>query len=256
MTNLKLTKTLAFLDVESTGLSPSLDKVIELGIVWLKPDGTTSEKIWRFNPGRQLDEKIIALTGITNADLEHEPSFRNVAKQIVDTLKDCDLAGFNLYKLDLPMLMEEFLNADVEFNIDNRKVIDVMRIFHTMEKRTLSAAYKFYCNKEADNAHNALVDSRMTLEVLESQLQFYPELGDNLVQINDVIGNPETNIVDLVGRMVYDDKGEVTFNFGKYRGQSVKEVLKRDPSFYSWMMNGDFTQYTKKKLTEIRLSLK
>ena len=200
--------------------------------------------------------------GIYDDDVKDEPTFKQVAKSLADWLEGCDVAGFNVLHFDLPMLMEEFLRADVEFDIDNRKVVDAQKIFHLMEKRNLTAAYKFYCDQELENAHNALADTKATLDVLVSQIERYEgqevhdSLGKKLGQIENDMSSidrlSQNRMVDLGGRMIFKDGTEV-FNFGKHRGKSVTEVLKTEPSFYDWMMKGDFPLDTKRKLTQIKL---
>jgi DNA polymerase III subunit epsilon len=253
---LQLKKHLVFIDIEATGLNLTKDRLVEIGLLKIHPDHSQERKVWRFNPEIPMPANIAAMIGITDEDLKDKPLFKTSAKDILNFIGSSDLAGFNPFKLDLPMLMEEFIRAGIEFDLGKRKVIDVQRIFHMMEKRNLAAAYSFYCGKELVNSHSAMADTDATFEVFAAQLEKYSELGNDIDQINNVTGNPSENIVDLVGRITRHEDGSELINFGKYKGQKVVDVLKRDPAYYNWMMNGDFTEYTKKKLTEIRLRMK
>ncbi len=253
---LNLKKQIVFLDIESTGLNLTKYRIVEIGLLRINTDHTQERKIWRFNPEIPIPAEITAIIGIKDEDVADKPLFKTFAKELQNFIGSADLGGFNIFKFDLPMLMEEFIRAGIDFDLSKRKVIDVQRIFHTMEKRNLSAAYAFYCGKELIDAHSAMADTDATFEVFAAQLEKYEELGDNVESINAAIGNPDDNIIDLVGRIIRHEDGTEMFNFGKYKGQKVVDVLKRDPSYYSWIMNSDFTGYTKKKLTEIRLRMK
>jgi len=246
---------LVFIDVEATGLNVTRDRMVELCLLKLHPDESEERKTWKFNPEVPIDAKITKLIGVTDEDVKGRPVFKDLAHKIYEFIGSADVAGFNLCKLDLPLLMEEFMRAGIEFEIAKRKIVDVQRIFHMMEKRNLAAAYQFYCGKELVDEHSAEADTVATFEVFFAQLKKYQELGDNVDAVVAATGNPNGNIVDIVGRITMENDRE-TFNFGKYKGQAVEDVLKRDPGYYGWMMNGDFTSYTKKKITEIRLRMK
>jgi DNA polymerase-3 subunit epsilon len=254
--NLNLKKPLVFLDIEATGLHHTKDRIVEVGLLRLQPDGTEEKKVWRVNPEIPIPDKISEIIGISNEDVKDKPLFKSAGGEILNFIGSADLAGYNPFRLDLPMLMEEFMRAGYDFDISRRKVIDVQRIFFMFEKRDLHAAYLFYCGKNLNGHHGAMADTEATSEILHAQLKRYTDLGSEVSQICEATGNPVENIVDIVGRIVRDEKGEEIFNFGKYKGEKVADVLRRDPSYYTWMMNGDFTAYTKKKLTEIRLRMK
>lgn len=245
---LLLNKPLAFIDLETTGINLGLDRIIEIAIVKVLPDKTQSVKRKILNPEIPISAGSTNVHGITDEMVKDAPTFRQVAHELKQMLDGCDLAGYNSNRFDIPMLMEEFLRAEVEFDMRNRKLVDVQNIFHKMEPRTLGAAYRFYCCKQLDGAHGAEVDATATYEILEAQLEKYPELGNNVDSILKLIG--EDQIVDFARRFVFDNGMEV-FNFGKYKGRPVADVLKAEPQYYDWMMKGDFPQHTKQKLTEI-----
>lgn len=260
---LNLKNPLVIFDLETTGISISQDRIIEYSFIKIYPNQTRETRTERINPTIPIPQESSLIHGIYDKDVADAPEFKQVAKNLAKWLEGCDLGGFNVIKFDVPMLVEEFLRAEVEFEIKNRKLIDAQRFFHLLEKRNLSAAYKFYCNKNLDNAHSAEADTLATLEVLEAQVERYDnqEVNDNLgKKIGDfkndmgVLHNLVfTKMVDLAGRMVYNNKGEIVFNFGKHRNKPVKEVLRSEPSYFDWMMRGDFTRDTKRRLTEIRL---
>ncbi len=253
---LQLKKPLIFLDIEATGLSVTKDRIVEISLMKLHPDGREERRNWRINPGIPIPEKIVDLIHISNEDVASSPSFKEVAHDIHSFMLGSDLSGYNLHKLDLPMLMEEFLRVEIEFDLSKRKLVDVQHIFHKMEQRNLAAAYRFYCGKDLENNHSADADMQATYEVFLAQLERYENLGKDVESIYNVIGDPSGKHVDVVGRIILDDKGIEIFNFGKYKGESIETVLTKDPGFYGWMMNGDFPTYTKNKLTEIRLRMK
>ena len=246
---LQLKKPLAVIDIEATGTNVSVDRIVEIAIVKLLPDGNRSVKRKIINPQIPIPQVCIDMHGITNEMVKDAPVFKQVAQEIKQSLDGCDLACYNAYRLDIPMLVEEFLRADVEFDMKNRKVIDVQKIFHQMEQRTLSAAYKFYCQKNLDGAHGAEVDAAATAEILYAQLERYPQLGNNVDSIIKLVG--DDSIIDFARRFIYDDKGVEVFNFGKHKGRPVTDVLKAEPQYYDWMMKGEFPMNTKQKLTEI-----
>ena len=245
---LHLTKPLAFIDLETTGTNLGTDRIIEIAIVKILPDKSKSIKRKILNPEIPISPANSEIHGFTNEMVKDAPTFKQVAHELKQMLDGCDLAGYNSNRFDIPMLAEEFLRAGVEFDLKGRKLVDVQKIFHQMEQHTLSAAYKFYCDKQLEGAHSAEVDATATYEVLLAQLQRYPTLGNTVDTVLKAIG--EEVIVDLARRFVMDNGVEV-FNFGKFKGRPVSEVLKAEPQYYDWMMKGDFPQHTKQKLTEI-----
>lgn len=248
---LNLKNPLVFFDLETTGIDIAKDRIVEISMVKVMPNGQEIVKTRRINPGMPIPPESTAIHGITDEDVKNCPTFKEIAKSLAAQIEGCDLAGFNSNRFDIPMLAEEFLRADVDVDLNRRKFIDVQTIFHKMEQRNLTAAYKFYCNKDLNNAHSAEADTMATYEVLKAQLDRYPELENDVNFLSKY--SSFTNNVDFAGRMVYNEKGQEVINFGKYKGRLVEEVLKSDPSYYSWMMNGDFPLNTKKMLTEIRL---
>ncbi|MBD0332204.1 MAG: 3'-5' exonuclease [Chitinophagaceae bacterium] len=246
---LQLTKPLAFIDIEATGTNVCTDRIVEIAIIKILPDGNRTVKRKLLNPQVPIHQTSSDLHGITDEMIKDAPTFKQVAHEIKQFLDGCDLACYNAYRLDVPILMEEFIRAGVDFDMKGRKVIDVQKIYHMMEQRNLAAAYKFYCNKSLENSHNAEGDAAATAEILESQLKFYPQLGNSVDSVLKVVGEDE--IIDFARRFVYDDKGIEIFNFGKHKGRPVAEVLKAEPQYYDWMMKGEFPMHTKQKLTEI-----
>ena len=261
--NIKLKKPLAIFDLETTGVSISQDRIVEICILKVFPSGEREVKTWRVNPEMPIPPSSTKIHGITDEDVKDCPSFKLLAKEVAKFFEGCDLAGFNLIKFDVPMIVEEFLRAGLDFDISNRKIVDAQRIFHMMEPRSLSAAYRFFCGKNLENAHSAEADTIATFEVLDAQLARYdgqtvPNDKDATVQIieNDVTALAKltlSNQVDFAGRMAFNDKGEEVFNFGKYKDKKVTDILKTDPSYYDWILKGDFSLDTKRKLTEIKL---
>lgn len=260
---LNLKNPLVVFDLETTGISISNDRIIEYSFVKIHPNQEKEVRTQRIHPTVPIPVESSLIHGIYDKDVADAPTFKDVAKTLAKWLEGCDLAGFNVIRFDVPMLVEEFLRVDVNFETKNRKLVDAQRFFHLMEKRNLSAAYKFYCDKTLDNAHSAEADTLATLAVLESQVERYDkmEVNDNLgKKIGDFANDMEvlhnltfTKMADLAGRMVYNNNDEIVFNFGKHRGKLVSNVLKSEPSYFDWMMKGDFTRDTKRKLTEIRL---
>ncbi len=253
---LQLKKPLAFIDIEATGSNVSADRIVEIAIVKVLPDGNRTVKRKIINPQIPIPASISEIHGITDEMVKDAPTFKQAAHDIRQFLDGCDLSCYNAYRLDIPMLMEEFIRADVEFDMKGRKVIDVQKIFHQMEQRTLSAAYRFYCNKSLEGAHGAEVDAVATAEILSAQLEKYPQLGNNVDSIIKAIG--EEPIIDFARRFAFNDKGVEVFNFGKHKGRPVADVLKAEPQYYDWMMKGEFPMNTKQKLTEMytRIMLK
>lgn len=260
--SLILKKPLAFFDLETTGVSVVRDRIVEISIVKAFPDGSIDIKTKRINPTIPIPLESSLIHGIYDADIVDCPTFKNIAKSLASQLEGCDLAGFNSNKFDIPMLVEEFLRADIEFEVKNRKMIDAQRIFHMMEPRNLSAALKFYCEKDLIGAHSAEADTIATLEVLNAQIKRYEDrvaIDDNGKEYNPIVNDMDalhkltaTNLVDFANRMTFKGGVEV-FNFGKHINKPVLDVLKSEPSYYDWMMKGDFPLDTKRKLTEIKL---
>jgi len=246
--SLQILHPLAIIDLETTGIDLATDKIVEIAIVKLMPDGTSQKKRKLVNPQKPIPPASSNVHGITDEMVKNAPVFKQIANEIKQFLNNCDLGGYNSNRFDIPMLVEEFLRAGLDFSMEGRKLIDVQKIFHTMEQRTLSAAYKFYCNKILDNAHSAEADASATLEILHAQVVRYPQLGLTIETILNCIG--EDDCVDFARRMVMVDGVEI-FNFGKHKGRAVAEILKIEPQYYDWMMKGDFPLNTKQKLTEI-----
>ena len=251
---LNIKNPLVFIDLETTGIDLVKDRIVEIAILKVTPDGKEEMKVRRINPEMPIPPETTAIHGISDEDVKNEPTFKEVAKSLANMIEGCDFAGFNSNKFDFPLLAEEFLRAGVDFDLKKRKFIDVQTIFHKMEKRTLSAAYKFYLDKTLENAHSAGADSMATYEILGAQLDRYPELKndvDFLAEYSSFNRN-----VDFIGRIVLDDNGVEVFNFGKHKGKPVVEVFQKEPSYYAWMMNGEFPLYTKRVLTAIYLKMK
>jgi len=249
--NLHLTKPLAFFDIETTGINIVTDRIAEISILKVQPNGNEEVLTKRINPTIPMSAEASAVTGITDDMLKNCPTFAEVGHELNRFLEHCDLGGFNSNKFDVPILVEEFLRAGIDFDIKKRRLVDVQVIFHKMEQRTLSAAYKFYCEKDLENAHSAEADTRATYEVLKQQLERYTELENNMDKLSKF--STHSNNVDFAGRIVYNDDGVEVFNFGKHKGIPVETVLKKEPGYYKWMMGGDFPLYTKKVLTAIQL---
>jgi DNA polymerase III subunit epsilon len=248
---LNLKRSIAFIDLETTGINIASDRIVEISVLKIGPDGKEEWMVSRINPEMPIPPKSTAIHGITDSDVISSPTFREVAKNLASFLEGCDLAGYNALKFDIPVLAEEFLRVNVDFNFRKRKYVDVQVIFFKKEQRTLSAAYQFYCNKSIKNAHSSKADTQATYEVLQAQLDMYSDLANDIEKLSEF--SAHNNSADFIGRIIYDENGVETFNFGKYKGRHVDQVFKDDPSYYSWMMNGDFPLYTKKILTEIKL---
>jgi len=252
---LQLKKPLAVIDLETTGTNLSTDRIIEIAVVKLLPDGTEVRKRKIINPHMPIPKVVTDLHGITDEMVKDAPTFKQVAHELKQVLDGCDLAGYNSNRFDIPMLMEEFLRAEVDFDMKGRKLVDVQKIFHLMEQRTLSAAYKFYCDKVHESAHSAEADAVVTLEIFHAQLDRYPHLGNTVDSVLTAIG--EEVIIDFARRFAMENGVEI-FNFGKHKDRPIHDVLKAEPQYYDWMMKGDFPMHTKQKLTEIytRIMLK
>jgi DNA polymerase-3 subunit epsilon len=248
---LKLRRPIAFIDIETTGINVSSDRIVEISVLKLSPGGKEEWMSTRVNPEIPIPPKSTAIHGITDKDVENAPTFKEIAKNLAVFLEGSDLAGYNAIKFDIPVIAEEFLRVNIDFNFLKRKYVDVQVIFHKKEQRTLSAAYLFYCSKALENAHSSKADTQATFEVLKAQLDRYQDL-ENDVEKLAVFSSFNSN-VDFAGRIIFDENGIEIFNFGKHKGKPVLTVFKEEPSYYSWMMNGDFPLYTKKILTEIKL---
>lgn len=250
---LHLNRPLAFIDLETTGLSVSSDRIVEISVLRAMPDGSTLTLTQRINPGIAIPPEVTKIHGISNADVADQPTFKEFAPKLIEFIQNCDFAGYNSGYFDLPLLAEELMRAGQDFDWTDVRMVDVQAIFHKNEPRDLKAAYRFYCHKNLEGAHSAETDIHATYEVLLSQLERYPELkGDVDFLHRYTIRNNQS--VDLAGRIVRDAQGREIFSFGKYKGQPVTEVFARDKGYYQWMMEGDFPAYTKKIITRIRLS--
>jgi DNA polymerase-3 subunit epsilon len=249
---LNLKNPLVFFDLETTGTNINSDRIVEICYLKVYPNGNEESKTMRINPEMHIPEASSAIHGIYDADVADCPTFKDVAKKIASDIEGCDLAGFNSNRFDIPVLAEEFLRAGVDIDLMKHKFVDVQVIYHKLEQRTLSAAYKFYCDKNLDDAHTAEADTRATYEVLKAQLDRYSDVLENDITFLSNY-SCHTKNVDFAGRIVYNDQGVEVFNFGKYKGMSVAEVLKKDLGYYGWIMQGDFTLNTKNVLTKIRL---
>lgn len=262
--DLKLKRPICFLDLETTGIKVATDKIVEISIVKIHPDGKKDVKTRRVNPEIPIPVETSEIHGIYDDDVKEEPNFKQLAKSLDAFLKNCDLAGYNSNKFDIPLLAEEFLRAGIDFDVENRYLVDVQNVFHKMEQRTLVAAYKFYCQKDLVNAHSAEADTFATFEIMEAMLDKYEG-----VEFTDKKGNVSTPVVndikalsefstvnrnvDLIGHIVLNDKDEEIINFGKHKGRKVVDVFKTEPSYYDWMMKGQFPEYTKKVITKLKL---
>ncbi len=246
---LNLKRPIVFFDLETTGVDTSKDRIVEISLVKVMPGGEKIIKTRRLNPEMPIPAEATAIHHITDEDVKDCPTFKQVAKSLAQFLEGCDFGGFNSNRFDLPMLVEEFLRVGVDVDFKRRKFIDVQNIFHKMEQRTLVAAYKFYCQKELTEAHSAEADTLATYEVLEAQLDRYPELQNDIAALAEFSSRGET--ADFAGRIGYNDKGEEILLFGKYKDRKVEEIFRIEPGYYAWMMNGDFPLYTKKVITEI-----
>jgi DNA polymerase-3 subunit epsilon len=260
---LNLRNPLVFFDLETTGINISKDRIVELSFVKAMPNGETETKTRRINPEMKIPIESSLIHSIYDEDVKDEPTFKQIAKSLVQFLEGCDLAGFNVLRFDVPMLVEEFLRNDVDFDVSKRKIVDAQRIFHMMEPRNLSAAYKFYCGRDLENAHSAEADTVATFEVLNAQVKHYEnttlkdDKGNDYTPIkNDMSALHELTfqkIVDFAGRMVFNEQGIEVFNFGKHKNVPVETVFQKDTGYYNWMMEGDFPLDTKRRLTEIKL---
>lgn len=248
---LNLTRPLAFFDLETTGTNVSHDRIVEISVVKLMPDGSVVERTRRINPEMHIPEEATAVHHITDEDVAGEPTFRQIAASLAQLLSGCDIAGFNSNRFDIPLLDQEFARAQVDFDISRARFVDVQTIYHKKEPRTLSAAYSYYCGKNLEDAHSALADTRATMEVLLAQLEKYDDVPTDIEPLSEFAS--QNRNVDLMGRLIYDDQKREVINFGKYKGRVAEEVLASDPGYYNWIMNGDFAENTKKAFTRIKL---
>ena len=251
--HLNLKNPILFFDLETTGLNVASDRIVEISMLKVMPNGDEEMKTRRINPVIPISPEATAIHHITNEDVADCPTFKEVARSLAQWMEGCDLAGFNSIKFDIPMLVEEFLRAGIVVDFRKRKVIDVQNIFHKMEQRTLLAAYKFYCNKDLSNAHSAEADTCATYEVLQAQLDRYPDLKNDIAFLSD-FSNLNRNL-DYAGRFILNERDEPVVNFGKHKGKKLCDVLTYEPSYYAWIMNGDFTLDTKRVLTEFKFKM-
>ncbi len=249
MAQLALKRPIIFFDLETTGVDNAKDRIIEMAFIKLNPDGTRDRYVRRINPGMPIPAGSTAIHGIKDEDVKDEPTFKDIAHELHNWMKNCDLGGYSSNKFDIPVLAEEFLRVGIDVDFTERNMVDVQQIFFKMETRTLAAAYSFYCNKKLENAHSAEADILATIEVLESQLDRYDNLGNDVKKLHDFSAGGD-NMVDYARRMVEKD-GHPVFNFGKYKGRKVTDVFTEEPQYYDWMMNADFPLHTKQKISEI-----
>ncbi len=252
--NLVLTRPIVFFDLETTGTSIMRDRIVEISIIKVMPDASEVERTIRVNPGMPIPAEATAIHHITDADVADAPTFKMIAPELMELFGDADIAGFNSNRFDVPLLTEEFLRAGIAFDLSKRRFVDVQTIFHKMEQRTLVAAYKFYCGKDLTEAHSANADTRATYEVLKAQLDRYESLKNDVDYLAEF--SVQNKNVDLMGRIIRNDAGKEVFNFGKYKGQLVEEVFRRDIGYYSWMMQGEFPANTKQVITAIKMRMK
>jgi DNA polymerase-3 subunit epsilon len=246
--NLSLERPLAIFDLETTGTNITSDRIVEIAIIKVQPDGTEENYCKRVNPEMPIPVIVSEIHGIYDIDIQDAPTFKDLANEIVAFIGDADLAGYNSNKFDIPVLAEELMRAGSDFDISKRKFVDVQNIFHKMEQRTLSAAYLFYCNKNIENAHSALYDAKATWDVLKAQIERYPEVKNDVTYLAEFSKAGNYNLLDFAGRLAIDDKGEAIYNFGKHKGKTIKQVAQIEPGYYGWMLDADFPLYTKQCL--------
>ena len=249
---INLVRPICFFDLETTGINISKDRIVEISVLKIFPNGNKESKTWLVNPQIPIPDEVSSIHGITDEMVLNEPSFRSIGLYIKDMINNCDLGGFNSNKFDIPLLAEEFLRNEIDFNLDNIKCIDVQNIFHKMEKRTLGAAYKFYCKKDLIDAHSSKADTLATFEVLEAQIEKYSELENNVDFLSDFSSLNKS--VDLAGFIIYNKENIPCFSFGKHKGKTVDFIIENEPGYLGWILNSDFPMYTKKILTKLRLS--
>ena len=249
----KLDRPICFFDLETTGAKVGKDRIVEIAILRVDVNNQESQKVWRINPEMDISFQATQVHGISNQMVEKEPNFAHYSNEIYQFIKGCDLAGFNAIKFDIPILVEELIRADIDFDFSRIRMIDSQVIYHKKEPRNLSAALKFYCNKDLENAHSALDDTIATYEVFKAQLDRYDDLEPNMDFLNEY--TKRNNNLDFAGKIRIDSDNDAIFAFGKYAGQKVTDVFKSDKGYYSWIMKGDFPEYTKKIFTKLKLSL-
>lgn len=249
--SLKLSKPLVVFDLETTGINIAVDRIVEISILKVFPNGNKESKTWLVNPGVKIPKESSDIHGITDDKVANEPLFKELAPQVHELIKGCDLAGFNSNRFDIPLLAEEMLRAEIDFDLDNVKFVDVQTIFHKKEQRTLTAGYKFYCDKDLEGAHSAEADTNATYEILLAQIEKYEDIGDNVAELSEFSSHQKR--ADFAGFIQFNAKKQEVFTFGKYKNRTVLEVLAENPGYYNWMINADFPLYTKKVLTQIRL---
>ncbi len=246
--NLSLERPLAIFDLETTGTNITSDRIVEIAIIKVQPDGTEENYCKRVNPEMPIPAVVSEIHGIYDKDIQDAPTFKELANEIVAFIGDADLAGYNSNKFDIPVLAEELMRAGSDFDISKRRFVDVQNIFHKMEQRTLAAAYLFYCNKTIENAHNALYDAKATWDVLKAQIERYPDIKNDVIYLSEFSKAGNYNLLDFAGRLAIDDKGEAIYNFGKHKGRTIKQVAQIEPGYYGWMLDADFPLYTKQCL--------
>ncbi len=249
--DLKLSRPICFFDLETTGTNISKDRIVEIAILKVFPNGNKESYTWLVNPEQDIPAEVVAIHGISNDKVANEPTFQELASRIHEIIKGCDLAGYNSNRFDIPLLVEELLRAGIDFEMKNVVAVDVQTIFHKKEQRTLSAAYQFYCDKNLEDAHSAEADTEATYEVLKSQLDRYEDLQNDIKWLADY--SSRKKFADFAGFIAYDKKGKEVFSFGKYKGKHVEKVLESEPGYFGWVQNADFPLYTKKVLTAIKL---
>ena len=245
---LKLSRPIAIFDLETTGLNITTDRIVEIAIIRVEADGSESEFLRRVNPGMPIPAEVSAIHGIFDEDIADAPSFEEIADEVVEFIGNSDLAGYNSNKFDIPVLAEELMRAGCDFDVSSRRFVDVQNSFHKMEHRTLAAAYQFYCDKPMQNAHNALYDARVTLDVFRAQLDRYDSLENNVDYLSSFSKAGNYNLLDFAGRLAINEHGEGMYNFGKHKGKTIREVMRIEPGYYGWMIDADFPLYTKKCL--------
>ena len=249
-----LKRPLVIFDLETTGINTAADRIVEICMIKVFPEGQEEMRTYRINPEMPIPPQATAVHGISDEDVADKPTFKSLANELNNFLKECDFGGFNSNKFDFPMLVEEFYRTGIEFEVEKRRFIDAQRIFHFKEPRNLKAAYKFYCDMDLENAHSAEADTMATWAVLKAQIERYEDLPNEIDGLHRMSG--QNILADLAGRFIKNEQEEILFNFGKHKGKTVKQVLKDEPGYYKWMMDGDFAQQTKNVLTRIRLSMR
>lgn len=247
---LNLERPLAIFDLETTGINISSDRIVEIAIVKLAPDGTQTSYLKKVNPGIPIPPEITAIHGISDDDVRNEPSFRDIALEVLEFIGDADLGGYNSNKFDIPVIVEELMRAEIDVDFSEKRFVDVQNIFHKMEQRTLAAAFQFYCNKSLENAHSALHDAQATLDVLLAQMDRYENLQNDISYLSEFSRGSNVDLVDFAGRLARNERNEMIYNFGKHKGKTVRDVARIEPGYYGWMLDADFPLFTKKMLKQ------